>query len=62
VDFSFLTMVDESAVIEALIRLYYLPLYEEKETALDAFTTSGIKKATVISICGDDIKIIPAEL
>lgn len=62
VDFSFLTMVDESAVIEALIRLFYLPLYEEKETALDAFTTSGIKKATVISICGDDIKIIPAEL
>ena len=61
VDFSFLTMIDEAATIEALIRLYYLPLYADKGAALDAFLTSGIRQATVISICGDEINIIPAE-
>ncbi len=62
VDFTFLPMVDESAKTEALIRLYYLPLYEEKTAALDAFYHSSVKKATVISICGEEITVYPSEL
>ncbi|MBR4580961.1 MAG: DUF58 domain-containing protein [Lachnospiraceae bacterium] len=62
VDFSFLQLIDEEAKTEALIRLYYLPLYSEKSAALDAFRNSGVKKATVISIYGEEITIYPSEL
>ena len=61
VDFSFLQTYDEASRIELLTRLYYLPLYEGENTAKDAFYASDIKKATVIQIVGDDIRIIPAE-
>lgn len=61
VDFSFLQTYDETSRIELLTRLYYLPLYEGENTAKDAFFASGIKKATVIQIVGDEITIIPAE-
>ena len=61
VDFAFFQVMDEAARTEALIRLYYLPLYDDKKAALDAFFASGIKKATVISICGEDVEIYSAE-
>ena len=62
VDFTFLPMVDEESKTEALIRLYYLPLYDEKKAALDAFFNSGVKKATVISVCGSEVTVYPSEL
>ena len=61
IDFSFLPMVDEASTVETLIRLYYLPLYEEKDAAMNAFFASGVKKATVISVCGEEITVIPSE-
>lgn len=61
VDFTFLQTYDEASRIEVLTRLYYLPLYEGETTAKDAFFASGIKKATVIEIIGDEVNIIPAE-
>ena len=61
VDFTFLQAFDEASRIEAVIRLYYLPLYEDPNAAKDAFFASGIKKATVIQIIGEEIHILPAE-
>ncbi|MBR3040040.1 MAG: DUF58 domain-containing protein [Lachnospiraceae bacterium] len=61
VDFSFLTAFDEASKTEAIIRLYYLPLYDEKNLAKDAFFASGVKKATVIQIIGDEVIVHPME-
>lgn len=61
VDFTFLQTYDETSRIEVLTRLFYLPLYEDENAGKDAFFASGIKKATVIQIIGDEINIIPAE-
>ena len=62
IDFTFLPMVDETNKIEALVRLYYLPLYSEKNTARNAYYASGIKNATVISICGNDVDVYAADI
>ena len=58
VDFNFLPVTDDASTMEALIRLYYLPLYKEKNAARNAYFNSGIKQATVISIRGENVDVI----
>ena len=58
VDFNFMPVTDDASTMEALIRLYYLPLYKEKSAAKRAYFNSGVKQATVISIRGEEVEII----
>lgn len=56
-NFDFMMVNNEEELLNMFIKLYYLPLYEGKSTALDAYNNSGQKFGTIIHITGKHIKI-----
>lgn len=56
-DFEYVMSTDEESLLNLFVVLYYKPLYEGESKAIDAYTMSGQKKASVIHILGDKFEI-----
>ncbi len=57
-DYSFFTITDDEGIVEIMTHFYCQPLYEGNENALNTFTNSSNKIATIIHISGKRIKMI----
>lgn len=57
-DFEYVMSTDEESLLNLFVVLYYKPLYESETAAIDAYTRSGQKKASVIHIIGDKFEIL----
>lgn len=56
-DFTTFIPTNDDGLIEAMTHFYCQPLYDGKENALNAFVNSSDRIATVIHICGKNIRI-----
>lgn len=56
-DYSFFTVTSEEEMLEAMTHFYCQPLYDGRQNALDTYTNSCEKIATVIHIVGKRIKV-----
>lgn len=60
-EFSYFLITDESEITECLIHFFYLPLYEGITEAKDAYFASSQKSATILHICGTELKRLDSE-
>jgi len=60
-EFEYLVITDKEENLEALTRFYYLPSYEGKELAREAFFSSSQHASTVIHIAGSKVERIDLE-
>ena len=56
-DFEFMMVGNEEELLNMFIKLYYLPLYDGKNVAIEAYSNSGQKFGTIIHVLGKHIKI-----
>lgn len=61
-DFSYFLITDEAEIIECLIHFFYLPLYEHSSEAKDAYFSSSQKSATILHVCGTELKRLDSEI
>ncbi len=60
-EFSYFLITEESEIIECLIHFFYQPLYDGNTDAKDNYFASAQKAATILHICGTDLKRLDSE-
>ncbi len=60
-EFSYFLITDEFEITECLIHFFYLPIYDGTNEAKEAYFASSQKAATILHICGTDLKRLDSE-
>lgn len=60
-EFSYFLITDDSEITECMIHFFYQPLYEGTTIARDAYFASSQKAATILHICGTELKRLDSE-
>ncbi len=61
-EFSFFLITSEEEMTECIIHFYYQPLYEGETEAKDAYFASSQKSATILHICGSELKRLDGDV